>query len=381
MSSPLAPEMLDHIVDQMRDDPTTLKTCCLISKSWIQRTQKLLFTDVDFCASGPRLESWKNAFPDSANSPAHHTRSLSIRHPHLIKAADANTMLTFSGVECLDVITCAYRDERVSLAPLHGFSSVLRSLYLSFISLPDSEIFGLVCSFPLLDDLTLVSLGRGQRRVEWNAPSTSPRLAGSLKLETVFEGIQSITRRLLDLPNGIHFTKIAVPWLSEEDVKSTMDLVLRCADTLQSLDIMSHRSGTSPSLSPIPGCDSPPRVDPSESIGIDLSQVSTLREAVFRCGGLRAEWIIRTLHNTEPRNLQRLSLELPRYSDIEDAVWETVHQEWLDLDSLLVQFWVSHSLRLKVMSMPEMGEEDLRDYVTMFLPEMTERGIIDLAMF
>ena len=70
----------------------------------------------------------------------------------------------------------------------------------------------------------------------------------------VFKGIQSITRRLLDLPNGINFTKIAVLWFSEEDVKSTMDLVSRYVDTLQSLDITSHRSGMSRSLPPIPGC-------------------------------------------------------------------------------------------------------------------------------
>jgi len=185
-------------------------------------------------------------------SPAHHTRALSIRHPHLITTSDVDTILTFCNVERLDVITVGCRDARISLAPLHGLFPILNSLYLSFISLPDSEIFSLICSFPLLEDLTLVSLGRGHRDEQWNAPPTSPRFNGTLKVETVFEGVRSITHRLLDLPNGIHFTKIAVSWLSGEDVRSTMDLVAGCADTLQFLDIANHGSGALPSLLPIP---------------------------------------------------------------------------------------------------------------------------------
>ena len=141
----------------------------------------------------------------------------------------------------------------------------------------------------------------------------------------MFKGIQSITRRLLDLPNGINFMKIAVLWFSEEDVKSTMDLVSRCVDTLQSLDIASHRSGMSRSLPPIPGvADRHMLTHPNRSTPLKY-QRSTLREAVFRCGGLWAEWTTRALHTAESKNLQRLSLDLPRYFAIEDTVWEIIH--------------------------------------------------------
>jgi len=244
MSCPLPPEILDHIVDQMRDDPTTLRTCCLASKSWIHRTRKLLFADISLNTS-TRVELWKNVFPDPTNSPAHHARSLSI---HLAIAV-VDTITTFCGVESLDVATRGWGYELASLARLRGLFPVLRSLYLSFISPQDSEIFGFVCSFPLLEDLTLVSKGRLHTVSEWNPPPTSPRLTGSLKLKTMFKGIQSITRRLLDLPDGIRFTAITVQWFSEQDVKSTVDLASRCADTLQSLDITNHRSCGFPPLS------------------------------------------------------------------------------------------------------------------------------------
>ena len=162
-----------------------------------------------------------------------------------------DTLLTFCGVERLDVDTDLWQDQRVSLVPLHGFSPVLKSLHLTFTSLPNPEIFNLICSFPVLEDLTLVSRARRNSDIGWDASSSiSPRLTGSLELRLI-EGIQSVTDRLLYLPNGFNFTKIAVPWLSQEDILSTMHLVARCSDTLECLDIANHLSGAFSSI-PVP---------------------------------------------------------------------------------------------------------------------------------
>jgi hypothetical protein len=67
MSSSLPPEILDLIFDHLRDEPTTLKTCCIVSKSWIHRTRKHLFARV---ASKFHIKLWKKVFPDPSNSPA-----------------------------------------------------------------------------------------------------------------------------------------------------------------------------------------------------------------------------------------------------------------------------------------------------------------------
>ncbi|KAF9644814.1 hypothetical protein BDM02DRAFT_3067122, partial [Thelephora ganbajun] len=52
MSNPyqvhLPPEILDCIVDFLRDQPETLKQCCLVSKSWVSRARSHLFTNVEF---------------------------------------------------------------------------------------------------------------------------------------------------------------------------------------------------------------------------------------------------------------------------------------------------------------------------------------------
>jgi len=159
MSHSLPPEVLDLIVNHLRGEPATLESCCIVSKSWIHRTREHLFAHVNFFATHPRVEMWVEAFPDPTNSPAHHTRTLSIHYPQAIESVYADTICSFSSVVRLDVIAGQWDEETVSLVPLHGLFPVLRSLHLTFVNLPDSEIFGLVYSLPLLEDLKFCSFG------------------------------------------------------------------------------------------------------------------------------------------------------------------------------------------------------------------------------
>ena len=72
------PEILDLIVDNLHDEPTTLEACCLACESWIPRTRYHLFAGVEFNSQAPSVQSWIRAFPDPSNSPTHYTRKLSI---------------------------------------------------------------------------------------------------------------------------------------------------------------------------------------------------------------------------------------------------------------------------------------------------------------
>ncbi|KAF9780836.1 hypothetical protein BJ322DRAFT_1112234 [Thelephora terrestris] len=242
MSLLLPQEIIDLIIDHLHDEPATLNACCGVSKSWLQRARKHLFVRIKFSPLGRHVKQWKETFPDPTNSPAHETRTLSISHPMLITAAYVDTLLTFGCVVNLDVNTDFLNGQSASLVPLLGFSPAIRSLRLTFVSLPNSEIFNLACSFPLLDDLALICRAHRHRHVAWKGPSTSPRFTGSLEL-CLMEGIYPTSLLLLDLPNGLHFTTISVLWLSDHDIGSTMNLVSRCSDTLESLEITNHLSG------------------------------------------------------------------------------------------------------------------------------------------
>ena len=248
MLSTLPPEILDLIVDHLHGEPPTLKACCVVSKSWVPRARRYLFADIKFSSSQPSFQSWTEAFPDPSNSPSHHTRSLSIRSDRAIDCATSTALRawthSFHHIIKLEM-NLGYQDRWVSLVQLHGLSPTLKSLRLHRSYIPLSEVLNFVCSFPLLEDFWLYS-----RRVstlndtdEWDTPPTSPKFTGSLYL---LGRIHSITRKLLDLPGGLHFTKIST-FCPPGDFNSTTDLVSRCSDTLESLLVYYPYPRASPS--------------------------------------------------------------------------------------------------------------------------------------
>ena len=235
MPPPLPPEIFDLIVDFLHDETDALKACCIVSKPWVHRSRKHLFARVEFTPESP-FKLWQEAFPDPSNSPARYTRSLLIHTSEAVTLVDVGVddwIRTFRGVVRLHL---EIFDSSISLAPLHGLSPTLKSLRIDYeFSVRSPEIFRLVCSFPLLKDLALDSPDNTSEVNEWDIPLTSPKLTGWLNLK-MYGGISSAVRRLLELPGGLHFSKISVLCL-EEDVESMTHLVSRCSDTLESLSI------------------------------------------------------------------------------------------------------------------------------------------------
>lgn len=232
MSSSLPPEILDLIVDHLHDEPATLKTCCIVSKSWVRRTRKHLFADIEFHASKSHFELWMETFPDPSNSPAHHTRALSICGTPLATPAYVGVGDWIRSFRNIVRLRLEHQDQ-ASLVPFYGLSPTVRSLHLTYTA---PEIFPFVCSFPHLEDLALVGLRHAGDLDRWSAPLTSPRLTGSLGL-WVFGSARPVIRRLLELPGGPRFSKITV--LSfHEDAESVTDLVSKCSDTLESLAVV-----------------------------------------------------------------------------------------------------------------------------------------------
>jgi len=252
MSTPhLPPELLDHIIDLLRDSQAVLRNCCLVSKSWIPHIRRHLFVGIGFDTT-ERLRSWKETFLDPSTSPAKYTKTLIIRCIQAVTAADAEEggwIRGFSSVECLEVSgESAYPDgSMISLLPFRGFSPALKSLRVNLHFLPSSQVFDLVLSFPLLEDLNVMSRNMSidddddddndsSHGLSTVVQPSSPPMTGFLEL---FErgGMGSIARRLMSLPGGIHFQNLALKWSSEEDVLLSMALVDKCSHTLEYLEI------------------------------------------------------------------------------------------------------------------------------------------------
>ena len=255
MSTPyLPPEILDYILETLHDDHKTLRNCCVAAKSWISRTRKHLFADIKF-SSSEDLELWKKTFPDPSNSPACHTHTLSVKFPQVIAGEDADDgswIRTFSCVVRFDVDTRIpyLNDSKVSLSPFHGLSPVLKSLRVTSTKLPYSQIIRLIYSLPLLEDLALVIFGPindDDLHVDGTPaaiqPPSSPSFTGTLRL-VLFQGMGPAVRRLLDLPNGLHFRKLTISLSKGDDVQWITALVVECLDTLESLSVSRPPFGT-----------------------------------------------------------------------------------------------------------------------------------------
>jgi hypothetical protein len=93
--------------------------------------------------------------------------------------------------------------------------------HVAVLALPLSQIFDLIFTFPLLEDLALNTYdgtsadnGDGSGRDEIptaTQPLTPPTFTGSLDL-SLWGEMKPFTRRLLSLVGGIHFRKLTVRW-------------------------------------------------------------------------------------------------------------------------------------------------------------------------
>ena len=130
------------------------------------------------------------------------------------------------------------------------------------------------------------------------------------------------------------------------------------------------------------------------STAIDLSKAVILKDVAFSCE-LDPRWVAMSLRTTthNHRNLQRITLDAPSVlygnpnpdpvdpSGVQQAIGGSTYQGWMELDRILVQLWESHSVHLKVLySVPRgMAAMKARGFMENLLPEVTRRGVVDLA--
>ena len=294
----------------------------------------------------------------------------------LIQPTSGNTLLETPGSM-----------KRIYFAPFRKFSSTLKSLHVGFTLLSSPQIFDLVRSFPLLEDLALSGCNQdyGPYELQTTGPSPSPTFTGSLDLD-ILGGMGDIARGLLDLPNGLRFRKLTLLWHHMEDLRWIMELVVRCSDTLESLNIKCRPPCTFV-LALRWNHDLPSCVGNSS---VDLSTATKLRDLVLRPGSLSVAWVIMALQTitSEHRELRHISIQVPydftfinADADVLQTVGEAISRQWFGLDRLLVQLWESRSIRPRVILAMKLweGKIDTKYCVGCLLPEVTKEGIVDLV--
>ena len=402
MTNPSRPhlplEILDYTIDFLHNDQEALKQCCLTSKSWIPRSRKYLFAEIAF-RSVANLESWKRTFPDYTNSPAYYTHTLVVGCPEAVEVVDAGEdgwIRAFSGIATLEVLAKGPNKRgtsypSLSLTPFHGFSPVLKSLSINCGSIPNVQVFDLLSTLPLLEDLFLSADGLYEY-----SPSDSntlptvlqyyvPPLTGTLSL-LVYEGIGATARRMLRLPNGLHFRRLSLSWLREKETQWVNALVAACSNTLSHLiiDCCFNRALIF-FLHYLNRCSPRPAGTP-HMIPIDLSKATRLRDICFKLASLAVEWVIQALQTITRNHVDFRSIDI-RVSYIralagDDAnprqvVEEQVRDRWSELDRLLVQFRDSRSICLGLSYRAPTGQkEKMEECMRFLLPEVTREGSI-----
>ncbi|KAF9780904.1 hypothetical protein BJ322DRAFT_1082335 [Thelephora terrestris] len=341
----LPPEILDLIVDHLYNEPTALKACCVVSKSWIPRSRRHIFARVKL-DTARATESWAKAFPDPSDSPAHYTRNLWV-YGHGVASADVLPWIrSFRHVQKLTMTTFGPRG--VSLAHLHGFSLTLKSLNLTRVCATVSEIIGFICSFPLLEDLSLSPKARDIRADGWATPLVSPKLTGSLML---YGESGSIARGLSELLDGPHFSTIWVQCNAEDiDSRTITDLVSKCSETLETLYLAYN---TLNYVAPPP---------------VDLSNASKLKHLRFQWSGPDIQWITTVIQAAQFKAPLHITISLASIRPIPPS---QNFLGWHELDHLMVQLWTSHSILPKILYCIRPQEP-----VASLLPELAKRGFV-----
>ena len=220
-------------------------------------------------------------------------------------------------------------------------------------------------------------------------PQSSSPFTGTLVL-FLPAGMGPTARRLLDLPNGLHFRTLSLPWLQEGDLVWINALMVECSDTLESLRLTHHLTGAVTWLLLRNQYLTSVLLFAGSLVqsSVDLSKATRLQNIKFSSGSPNPQWITMALHTVTPkhRDLQHISLPVPysltRRANIRQAIGEVTHGHWLDLDRLLVGFWESHSIRPKISYVYTPWDEKkvAVECISCLLPEITKRGIIDFAV-
>ena len=223
------------IIDQLCDHEKALKTCCLLSKSWVPYAQKHLFKTITFTSS-KGAAFWRERFPDPLKPPACYIRSLYFLCTGSITNEDSSWIRSFPAVVELKLLTnCDHIHKHGSNnlpALLRDLLPKVKSLEIQWESFTAQEILAFICSFPILENLRVWQIAGSQVGMNGtiSQPSTLPLFTGTLALLRM----QGFMRLLVELPGDFRFRKIET---SPCEFGIITKLVEKSSATLECIDI------------------------------------------------------------------------------------------------------------------------------------------------
>ena len=224
----LVSEVLDHLVN----DTATLRSCSLVTRSWIYPSRRHLFNTILFTAD--EITKWNRSFPYPEDSPARLVRDLSFCFMEPDVPIDfADRIPHFSNVRKLTLIGLTAIDPGFIHA-LGQLPPSTRSVGITFSEVLTTHITSVMRQLPNLDDLSLMSHKWGGPIPPGTGKLIQCKLNGKLRLRRQ-SAHQDLLNMLMEVPTGPQFAEVEIRDARMECFPATLKLVMACQDTLTRL--------------------------------------------------------------------------------------------------------------------------------------------------
>jgi len=337
MTLPYLPqEIKDQVIDFLHDDDKALRTCALVSRSWLRQSQKNLFAEVRI--GYHLLTKWCRNVPPGEDGLSSFTRKLEVSHrsprefeivmSHLgsFKRVEA---LVISDYDCMDLDNEPY----LPIVPdkhYGHFGESVRSLHLLYPSESLGALLPLVYLFHHLESLTIEGL---MAAGEEHPPPPSPNsphpnaFKGKLHLRLLAGNDMHILSKLAKYP--LRYDYVSIGDSSRELGAHFNNLISACSRTLKTLDISQKYTGMRPFNPPL-----------------SVASCGKLQEIVFSGGTAYPDHSLEeVLSSVTSPMLQKVTIYMSALTKSNDTFGEINIVDWDAVDRLLFELGQQRRLR------------------------------------
>jgi len=227
-------EILGHLAVPTNPDFESLRSCALVSESWVQSCQRHLFHTILFSARD--MNRWLDVFPTKEESPANHVKHLRVWIGGYDCVPEWFFKYTwwFANVKKVTLIGKG-GDPPLRVPSLWRLPQSVVSLTMNTDVVTLVQVRDIMAHLPNLDDLSLLGypIAVDRNMLPGIGRVLKGRFGGGLQL---YEGCvgEDVTNMLLEIQAGLHFTDVMIHG-THECFPSTVRLAESCGRTLMNL--------------------------------------------------------------------------------------------------------------------------------------------------
>ena len=224
-------QILDHLVFVDSNSRLSLRSCSLVSKSWVTPCRGHLFRTLSFSLKD--TFRWIQTFPIPDQSPAHYIRylRLSLQGHYYVPEEFFRRIQGFTNMKGIAMSVDGDQGQSWWMPSSVALPHSVTSLTLDSNSITVLQIRNIMVRLPNLNDLSLSGSLRGHRSKKIGKILTG-KFGGRLELHKLGRGSYAdVVNMLVDAPTGLHFTEVDIH-SGRESLLSTVRLIEACRKSL-----------------------------------------------------------------------------------------------------------------------------------------------------